>query len=179
MIDAPSISNITVNVPSSSAAVRKAHLLSQRDSETQSMLLGAHSVLEILGGDHHGASMGTSSDTLRYRCPAAVRNLRTFGATTGLLLDAPADPVLAFFASASPGAPWASVAATGLRPRHHRLVLPILDVPGLLLLGQTTHDERRAIDIETHGNNLPLRCLYTSAAAPRHRRRRHHARASR
>ncbi|KAJ7676033.1 hypothetical protein DFH06DRAFT_1318170 [Mycena polygramma] len=118
-------------------------------------------------------------DTLRYRCPAAVRNLRTFGATTGLLLDAPADPVLAFFASASPGALWASVAATGLRPRHHRLVLPILDVPGLLLLGQTTHDERRAIDIETHGNNLPLRCLYTSAAAPRHRRRRHHARASR
>ncbi|KAJ7637978.1 hypothetical protein DFH06DRAFT_1335621 [Mycena polygramma] len=40
-------------------AVRKTHLLSQRDSETQSTLLGAHPALEILGGDRHCASTGT------------------------------------------------------------------------------------------------------------------------
>ncbi|KAJ7676012.1 hypothetical protein DFH06DRAFT_1171230, partial [Mycena polygramma] len=81
-------------------AVRKAHLLSQRDSETQSTPLGA---LEILGGERHCASTGTrrycrthrraGSHTilraslcqrgvhtlvLRNPCPARARYLRKF-----------------------------------------------------------------------------------------------------
>ncbi|KAJ7637940.1 hypothetical protein DFH06DRAFT_1335585 [Mycena polygramma] len=67
-----------------------------------------------------------------------------------------------FLCAPSPGASWSSVAAIGLRPRHRGRVLPILDLPGLLLIGQT-HNERRAIGIEIRVRDLPLRCLHPSA----------------
>ncbi|KAJ7658331.1 hypothetical protein DFH06DRAFT_1408050 [Mycena polygramma] len=55
--------------------------------------------------------------------------------------------------------PWASVAATELRPRHRRPVLPILDVPELPLLGHSIYDERRAVPSTS-------RCMTTYPCAP-------------